>query len=374
MPRIDAFLKLGREQGCSDIHFTVGLPPLVRLDGELTPIKYRELSGEETTSLIEEILDDTHREEFEISGATDLSYAAEGLGRFRINICRHSRGVAAICRIVPEDVPRLADLGLPRVVSRFTNFNSGLILVTGATGTGKSTTLAALIDEINRQRSLNIITLEDPIEFIHQSRSSLVVQREIGTHVPSFNDGLRAALRQDPDVILVGELRDYETISLALEASETGHLVLGTLHTRGAHQTIDRILDAFPTEAQPQVRHTLADNLKCVICQELVRSSDGRGRRAALEILVVTPAVAQFIREGKTFQIPGAITTGRRVGMQAMDQALLAMVRAGDIDPDEAFLKASDKREFIPFVTDPTLLNLVSGPAPSGPPAQGASR
>lgn len=362
MPRIDAFLAIGREQGCSDIHFTVGLPPLVRIDGQLTPVKYRSLTLEETSGLVMEILTPAQQAAFEDRGSIDLSYQAQGLGRFRMNVCRHSRGMAAICRVVPDTVPRLATLGLPAVISRFTHFNSGLILVTGATGMGKSTTLAAFIDEINQGRSLNILTLEDPVEFVHRSKKSLVVQRELGTHVASFNDGLRSALRQDPDVILVGELRDYETIALALEASETGHLVLGTLHTRGAAQTIDRIVDAFPTESQTQVRHTLADNLKCVLSQELVRAADGRGRRAAVEILVVNGAVSQLIREGKTFQIPSAIMTGRRLGMQQMDQALLAMVRAGDIDPDEAFVKAQDRREFVPYLTDKSLLTLVGPP------------
>jgi twitching motility protein PilT len=365
MPRIDAFLLLGRQQGGSDIHFTVGLPPLVRLDGELVAIKYRVLTGEEIEGLIAEILDDYHEHQFQLKGSVDLSYESPEAGRFRINVCRHHRGPAVICRVIPEKVPELAQLGLPPIVSQLTNLKSGLVLVTGATGTGKSTTLAAMIHQINQNRSLTIITLEDPVEFIHRSNKSLVIQRQIGTHVPSFKDGLRSALRQDPDVILVGELRDTESVSLALEAAETGHLVLGTLHTRGAAQTIDRIVDAMPTEGQAQVRHTLGDNLRCVLSQELIRAVDGRGRRAALEILVVTLAVAQLVRDGKTFQIAGAITTGRRLGMQLMDQSLLALVRAGEVDPDEAFLKANDKWGFTHFVTRPELLNLVAaGPSP----------
>jgi twitching motility protein PilT len=243
---------------------------------------------------------------------------------------------------------------------------SGLVLVTGSSGTGKSTTLAAMIEEINRERSLNVLTLEDPVEFVYQSQSCLVVQREIGTHVRSFRDGLRSALREDPDVILVGELRDHETMTLAIEASETGHLILGTLHARGAAQAVDRILDSFPVDAQAQVRTTLADNLKAVISQELVRTADGRGRRVAAEVLVVTPPVAQLIRDNKTFQIPSAIATGRRSGMQLMDQALHELVRIGEIDPDEAFLKAHDKKELISFVTRMELLDLVGPPAPEG--------
>ena len=361
MARIDAFLKLGREQGCSDIHFTVGLPPLIRLDGELIPVKYRTMTKEEIISIVHEILDQTHLQHLDQLGATDFSYSTSELGRFRINAFKQNLGLAAVCRVIPEAIPKLADLGLPPVLSTFTTLNSGLVLVTGAAGTGKSTTLAAMINEINQTRNLNIITLEDPIEFVHTSRKSLIMQREVGTHVLSFSDGLRSALRQDPDVILVGELRDFESISLAVEACETGHLVLGTLHTRGAAQTVHRIVDTFPTEAQAQIRHTLAETLKCVLSQELVRAADGRGRRAVMEILVVNAAVGQMVREGKAFQIPGAIGTGRRAGMQLMDQALLSLVRSGDIDPDEAFLKASDKRDFVKFLSDPDLSNL-AGP------------
>jgi twitching motility protein PilT len=351
MAQIDAFLKLGREQGCSDIHLTVGLPPLVRLDGELTPLQYRQLEAEETQALVDDLLTEEEQRELEQRGAVDFSYEAEDVGRFRINVCRQHRGIAAVCRVIPESIPRLEDLGLPPVVKHFTSLRDGLILVTGGSGTGKSTTLAAMLGEMNEQRNLNILTLEDPVEFVHPSKKCQVVQRELGTHVPSFAAGLRAALREDPDVILVGELRDPETISLAVEACETGHLVLATMHTRGAHATIHRLVDAFPTEAHTQIRHTLADNVRCVLSQELVRTSDGRGRRAVLEILVVTSAISQLIREGKTHQIPSAMSTGRRVGMQVMDQALLTLVRAGDIDPDDAFLRAQDKREFLQYVS-----------------------
>ena len=291
----------------------------------------------------------------------DFAYRADGIGRFRVNVLRHRKGPAAIFRVIPDEVPSLESLGLPRVVHQFTSLHSGLVLVTGPTGTGKSTTLAAMIREIAETRSVNIVTLEDPVEFLHKSGRSLVIQREIGTQVPSFKDGLRSALRQDPDVILVGELRDPEAISLALVAAETGHLVLGTLHTRGAAQTIDRIVDAHPSDHQSQVRHSLADNLKAVVSQELIRAADGRGRRAALEVLVLTQAVQQMVREGKTFQIPGAITTGKRMGMQLMDQSMLALVRAGEIDPDEAFLRAEDKWGFAPFLTRPELLAMTTG-------------
>jgi twitching motility protein PilT len=361
MARIDAFLEIGRQQGGSDIHFAVGLPPLVRLDAELVPIPYRELNAQECSDLVREIVDDVRWEACRVNGAVDLSYESENAGRFRINVFHRRGGLAAVCRIIPEQVPTMAELGLPRVLSQFGRLSNGLVLVTGSTGTGKSTTLAAMIRDINERESLNILTLEDPIEFVHQSKRCQIVQREVGTHVSSFQDGLRAALRADPDVILVGELRDPETVMLALEAAETGHLVFGTLHTRGAAQSIDRMVDAHPSENHTQVRHSLAENLKAVVSQELIRCADGRGRRAAHEVLVVTMAVQQMIREGKSFQIAGAITTGKRLGMQLMDQSLLSLVRAGEVDPDEAFLKAEDKWGFAPFLTRPELLAMVNG-------------
>jgi twitching motility protein PilT len=359
MHRIDAFLQLGREQGASDLHFSVGLPPLVRMDGQLSPLKYRALSEDETQAILDEILTDRTRGRLLESGSVDISYWGENVGRFRINVFRKSTGWAAVCRVLPDGVPKLAELGLPSVVSELATLSSGLILVTGGTGSGKSTTLAALINEMNHKRNSTVVTLEDPIEFVHECKSCQIVQREVGNDVASFAEGLRSALRQDPDVIMVGELRDPESISLAIAATETGHVVLGTLHTRGAYQTIHRLVDVFPAEAQNQVRHTLADTLKAVVSQELVRLADGRGRRAAVEILMMTPAIAQLIREQKIFQIPAAITTGRRMGMQLMDQALLTLVQSGDIDPDEAFLRATDKTEFARYVTRADLLSLV---------------
>lgn len=361
MPRIDAFLDIARQQGGSDLHLVVGRPPLVRLDGELAPIPYRELGDTEIEAFVAEILPPTAVEALGRTGSADFSYAAEAGGRYRANVCRHRNGRSAILRIVPMTVPLPSELGLPRVLSDFTRLAHGLVLVTGPTGTGKSTTLAAMIREVLERDALNVLTLEDPIEFRHRSGRGQVVQREVGAHVKSFESGLRSALREDPDVILVGELRDAETVTLALEAAGTGHLVLGTLQTRGAAPTIDRLVDMHPGQHQTQIRHSLAEQLKAVVSQQLVRCVDGRGRRAAHEIMVVNLAIQQMIREGRTFQIPGAITTGKRLGMQLMDQSLLALVRAGEVDPDEAFLKAEDKWGFAPFVTRPELLGLVNG-------------
>ncbi len=351
MLRVDAFLQLGREQGGSDVHLVIGRPPLVRLDGELTPIRYRELNETELGTMIDEMLSPPQVAEFSERGSLDLGYHSPDAGRFRINLCRQSKGVSVFARVIPDKVIPLAKLNLPRFVNSIVDLKEGLVLVTGATGTGKSTTLASIVNQINATCQGSIITLEDPIEFVHESDKCMVAQREVGVHIPSFAAGLRAALRQDPNVILIGEMRDLETISLALEAAETGHLVLGTLHTRGAVSTIDRVLDAFPYEAHGQVRNSLADNLRCVLSQELVRAADGRGRHAAVEILINTSAVSQLIREGKAFQIPNAISIGRRLGMQLMDQALLALVQSGDADPEAAFKLAVDKRPFQSYVT-----------------------
>ncbi|MEZ4649309.1 MAG: PilT/PilU family type 4a pilus ATPase [Candidatus Eisenbacteria bacterium] len=352
MARIDAFLELGRQQGCSDIHFTVGLPPLVRIDGELSPVQFRSLEQEEMKSMLAEVMDDPHKKEFKQKGSVDISYSVEGLGRFRINVLSQQTGPGAVCRVIPDDVIPLAKLGLPPFVASLSEIPSGLILITGAAGTGKSSTLAGIVDEINKTRNVTVLTLESPIEFVHKSEKALVIQREVGSHCRAYAEGLRSALRQDPDVIVVAEMNDEETIRLALEASETGHLVLATLHTRGAAQSIDRILDAFPQSSHQQIRTTLAENLRCVLYQELLRAADGRGRRAAVEILVVNPAIGQHIREGRTFQIPSVMATGRRAGMQLMDQALVGLVRAEEIDPEHAFLVAKDKSQIKPFLRE----------------------
>ncbi|MBL1275302.1 MAG: PilT/PilU family type 4a pilus ATPase [Ectothiorhodospiraceae bacterium] len=356
MARIDAFLKLGREQGCTDIHFAVGMPPLLRSLGELMPIKYRDLTDQELESLIYEILDLEQKAYFEKGKDVDFAYQSEEVGRFRVSLFRKISGIGAAFRLVNSDIPSLDDLGMPPAVRKFLDTNQGLVLVTGATGTGKSTTLASMLDLLNRTRRLNIITLEDPIEHIHTSQMSLVVQREIGTHVDSFANGLRAALREDPDVILVGELRDPETILMAMTAAETGHLVLGTLHTTSATKTLDRILDATPTSQKAQAGNFLSQHLRGVVSQKLVKTLDGRSRKAIVEIFINTPAVAKLINTGKIFLIPSILQTGRDKGMQLMDQALMEAVLSKEIDPDDAYLHATEKQQFQRFVTDTELL------------------
>lgn len=360
MARLDAFLQLGREQGCSDIHLAVGVPPMLRVHGELVAVKYRDLTREELQGLIYEILTETQRMQFESGGDLDFSHTTEEVGRFRVNLFRKMGGIGATFRVVPQQIPSLDSLGLPVVVKDLACAHQGLVLVTGATGTGKSTTLGAMIDFLNSTRRLNIITLEDPIEFVHRSNLSLVVQREIGTHVASFAEGLRAALREDPDVILVGELRDPETIAMALTAAETGHLVLGTLHTTSATKTIDRILDAMPMEQRASATSLLARTLRGVISQTLVKRANRRDRKVILEILVMTHAIANLILTGKIFQIPASLQTGKNAGMQLMDQALLEALQKNEIDPDDAYNRALDKKQFQRFVTNPSVLPKVN--------------
>lgn len=356
MPRIDAFLKLGLAQGCSDVHLAVGVPPMLRMHGDLMPIKFRDLSDTELESYVMEILSDSQQERFHSGRDLDFSYVGEEGGRFRVNLFRKDTGVGAVFRHIPNEVPTLEKLEMPSTVRDFCDYHQGMVLVTGSTGTGKSTTLAAMIDHLNETRSLNIISLEDPIEFVHPSKKSQIIQRELGTHLTSFADGVRSAMREDPDVVLVGELRDAETISMAMTAAETGHLVLGTLHTTSATKTIDRMIDALPGELREQTKSFLAQSLKAVVTQVLVRTPDGRDRRAVLEILVNTRAISKLIMSDQTHQIPAQLQTGRDLGMQIMDLALFEAVEAGQIDPDDAFRFATEKRRLQRFITDSSIL------------------
>jgi twitching motility protein PilT len=359
MARIDAFLKLGLAQGCSDIHLAVGVPPMLRMNGDLMPIKFRELSDTELESYILEILTVKQKEGLHSGHDLDFSYVADEGGRFRVNVFRKATGYGAVFRYIPGNVPTLDQLKVPPILKKFCDYHQGMVLVTGSTGTGKSTTLAAMIDHLNTTRALNIISLEDPIEFVHPSKQSQVIQREVGTHVLSFADGVRSAMREDPDVILVGELRDAETISMAMTAAETGHLVLGTLHTTGAVKTIDRVIDALPGELREQTKGFLAMSLKAVVTQVLVKTPDGRGRKAICEILVNNRAVAKLISTDQTHQIPSQIQTGKDQGMQMMDQSLLDAIHAKEIDPDDAIRFANEKKNFQRFVTNTDLMPVI---------------
>jgi len=369
LARIDAFLKLGTQQGCSDVHLAVGVPPMLRMHGDLLPIKFRDVREAELEGYIAEILTRSQNEHFAKGNDLDFSYVSAEGGRFRVNVYRKETGIGATFRAIPSTVPTLEKLALPPVVTKLCDFHQGMVLVTGSTGTGKSTTLAAMIDHLNSTRRLNIISLEDPIEFVHPSKQSQVIQRELGTHIPSFAEGVRAAMREDPAVILVGELRDAETISMAMTAAETGHLVLGTLHTTGAVKTIDRVIDALPVEEREQTKSFLAGNLLAVVTQILVKTADGHGRKAICEILMMTKAIAKLIQTDQTHQIPSQLQTGRDLGMQLLDQALLAAINARSIDPDDAYAYATDKRPFQKFVTDTSMLPKAevtgSGPAPA---------
>ena len=371
MARIDAFLKLGAQQGCSDVHLAVGVPPMLRMQGDLLPIKFRDLRAAELEGYITEIMSRSQAEVFGQGQDLDFSYVSSDGGRFRVNVFRKDTGIGATFRAIPSEVPSLEKLALPPTVTRLCDYHQGMVLVTGSTGTGKSTTLAAMINHLNETRKLNIISLEDPIEFVHRSKLSQVIQRELGTHIPSFAEGVRAAMREDPDVILVGELRDAETISMAMTAAETGHLVLGTLHTTSAVKTIDRIIDALPIEEREQTKSFLAQSLLAVVTQVLVKTPEARGRRAVCEILMMTKAIAKLIQTEQTHQIPSQLQMGRDLGMQLLDQALLAALAAREIDPDDAYTYATDKRPFQKYVTDTTMLPKADI-APAASPASAA--
>jgi twitching motility protein PilT len=355
MARIDALFKMMQEQGASDLHLSTGNPPIFRLHGEIVRLQFKPLTHDDLMVILSEILTAEQKAVFAEKRDLDFAYAIPGFARFRANYMMQHRGASAVFRIIPSKILTADDLGLPEGVRKMTNFKKGLVLVTGPTGSGKSTTLAAMIDLINATRNEHILTLEDPLEFIHENKMCLINQRQIGEHTESFASALRAALREDPDIILVGEMRDLTTISLAMSAAETGHLVFGTLHTNTAAKTIDRIIDVFPTDQQEQVRAMLSESLKGVVCQQLLKTADGKGRAAALEIMIGTPAIANLIREGKTFQIPSIIQTAKRDGMQSMDQHLLDLLKTKKINPEEAYRCAIDKKQFESYLPPPTL-------------------
>lgn len=326
----------------SDIHLTTGRPPSYRIDGVLAPIEGERLTPQMLEDILMPLMDVRHREELQNNGQTDFAYAISGVGRFRVNVFKQRGTLASVMRSLPFNIPEPEDLGIPAEVVEMTTRKRGLILVTGPTGSGKSTTLASLIHVINRNYPYHIITLEDPIEYLHRHDKSVVNQREIGSDSTNYAQALRAALREDPDVILVGEMRDLETISTAITAAETGHLVFSTLHTIGADKTIDRIIDVFPPNQQQQIRIQLASVLECVVSQQLLKKADGSGRVAALEILFANNAVRNLIRESKTYQISSVMQTNRRAGMQTMDDALYDLYMRKLIDADNAVTYAQD--------------------------------
>jgi twitching motility protein PilT len=353
MAQIDAFFKLMHEHGASDLHLISGQQPVLRIRGELERVKYKDLENDNLKGMLYEIAPEHKVKEFEETGDVDFAYEIPGMARYRANFFQQKYGVGAVFREIPSTVLTCEELGLPPVVRRLATLPRGLVLVTGPTGSGKSTTLAAIVDEANKTRKDHILTIEDPIEFVHISHKAVVNHREVGIHTRSFAAALRGALREDPDIILVGEMRDLETISLAIEASATGHLVFGTLHTTSASKTVDRVIEVFPEMQQEQIRNTLADGLRAVIAQTLFRRADNTGRVAALEIMIANPAVRNLIREGKTFQIPSMIQTGRKYGMQSLDDSIMGLLQKKIITADDAYLKANDKSKFLPLLKHP---------------------
>lgn len=336
---VTALLTFAIQSGASDVHLSSGQPPMIRLDGNMKRLDHPALSRDEVHALIYDIMDDGQRNDFEETLELDFSFDMGNEGRFRVNVFMQQRGEGAVFRTIPTEIPSFEKLGLPPLLKQLCKREKGLILVTGPTGSGKSTTLAAMVDHINDDFEGHIITIEDPIEFTHQSKKCLVNQRELGVHTHSFANALRAVLREDPDIILVGEMRDLETIQLAITAAETGHLVFATLHSPGAAQTVDRIVDVFPAAQQAQIRTQFADSIEAIITQTLCRKKAG-GRAAALEILVATPAVRNLIREGKVHQIPSAMQVGQKDGMQTMDMALIDLAARGLITAEEAQTKS----------------------------------
>jgi len=342
---IDYLLKIAVERNASDLHITAGLPPMLRIDGKLMPTEFPRLKPEDTRRLIYAILNDKQREKFERDLELDTSYGIPGYGRFRLNVFRQRAAVAAAFRTIPNVIKNPEELGLPQVVYELAKKRSGLVLVTGPTGVGKSTTLASIVDIINSTRADHILTIEDPIEYIHTHKKSMINQRELGVDTHSFAAALKSALREDPDVILVGEMRDLETISGALTAAETGHLILSTLHTTDAPQTIDRIIDVFPPHQQQQVRIQLSAVLEAVISQQLIPAASGQGRYLACEILIGNSAVRNIIREGKVHQLKAIMQTSRQYGMQTMDQAIFELYKEGKISAEEAISRSTNPQE-----------------------------
>jgi twitching motility protein PilT len=353
MAKIDAFFKLMNDQGASDLHLAAGQQPALRIRGEIERVKYKPLTNDDLRSMVYEITPEDKIKVFEETGDIDFGYEIPGLARYRANMFMQRNGVGAVFRQIPTNIMTVDQLGLPQVVARLATLPRGLVIVTGPTGSGKSTTLAAIIDEANRLRKDQIITIEDPIEFVHESKGCIINQREVGQHTKTFSAALRGALREDPDIILVGEMRDLETISLAIEAASTGHLVFATLHTTSAMKTVDRIVEVFPAHQQPQIRSTLSDGIRAVLAQVLFKRVDRKARCPALEILIATPAVRNLIREAKTHQLASSMQTGKKYGMQILDDAIMELYNKGWISGEDAYAKSNEKSRFRPLMKNP---------------------
>ena len=358
MAQIDALFNLMFSEKASDLHLSSGNPPILRINGELTRVDAPALQDDQLKVMLYEIAPEYKIKTFEETGDVDFGYEITGVSRFRANFFTQKNGIAAVFRQIPTTVLSFEDFEkvgapLPAVLKKFAMLHKGLVVVTGPTGSGKSTTLAAIVDYANKNRRDHIITVEDPIEFVHESKSCLVNHREVGVHTKSFASALRGALREDPDIIMVGELRDLETIELALTAASTGHLVFGTLHTQSAAKTVDRIIDVFPADQQNKIRATLSESVKGVIAQNLFKRVDKKGRVAALEILVFNTAVANMVREGKTHQIPGMIQVGKKYGNTPLDDSIMDHLKMKRISPEEAYEKSLDRKKFRPFLANP---------------------
>jgi len=350
LARIDAIFRTVQENGASDLHMVTGARPMLRIQGKLRPIDYAELTPDMANALLTEILTDEQKQVLEENGDVDFAYEVHGVVRLRCNVYRQHRGIAGAFRILPNRILSVEELALPPQLRDFCEIAKGLVVVTGPPGSGKSTTLAALIDHINETYRKHILTIEDPIEYIHRNKKCLINQREVGQNARSFPRALRAALREDPDIILVGEMRDLETISLALTAAETGQLVFGTLHTTSAPQTVDRVIDAFPAEQQEQVRVMVSEALRGVIAQKLVPRADGEGRIPVVEILNCTKAISTLVRDRKTFQIPSLMQIGKKEGMQRLDEEIVRMIREGLVSAHDGYLFANEKDLIRPFL------------------------
>ena len=353
MAQIDAFFKLMNEQGASDLHMMAGQQPILRIRGEMEPVKYKALDNDTLKAMLYEICPEEKIKVFEETGDVDFGYEIPNLARYRSNFFEQKNGIGAVFREIPSKILTCEQLLLPPVIAKLASLPKGMVVVTGPTGSGKSTTLAAIVDEANRTRKHHILTIEDPIEFVHVGQKAIINHREIGTHTRSFAAALRGALREDPDIILVGEMRDLETVALAMEAAMTGHLVFATLHTLNASKTVDRMIEIFPATQQEQVRSTLADALRAVVSQTLFKRRDIKGRVAALEILICTAAVRNLIREAKTYQIPSAMQTGKKYGMQTLDDAIFDLMKKTWISAEDAYINSTEKQKFVGYLKKP---------------------